>query len=357
MRLLNPLFALLGASTDAQLARSVEFLKAENRILRDKLPKRLTVTKQERNRLVKLGKGLGSAIKDLITIVSPRTFARWMAGDKKPVSAKKEERKPGRPRTAEDIRELVLRLANESGWGYTRILGELKKLGIGTVSRSTVVNILKDAGLDPGPKRGVGTWDDFITRHTATLWAADFLSVKTWTMNGVVDLYLLFLIHIGTRKVIISNPTASPDAKWVAQQARNATMTMDDWGLPASYLIIDHDSKFAKHFDEVFAADGTKVIRVGPLAPNMNAYAERFVQTLRVECLDHFVVCGEKHLRHLVKEFVTHYHEERPHQGRGNMPLSAGGADEPQFLPFTTGEVVCRERLGGLLRHYSRVAA
>lgn len=214
MRLLNPLFALLGASTDPQLARMVEYLKAENRILRDKLPKRLTVSKQERNRLVKLGKGLGSALKDLITIVSPRTFARWVAGDKKPI-AKKQETKPGRPRTAEDIRELVLKLANENGWGYTRILGELKKLGIGTVCRSTVVNILKEAGLDPGPKRGEGTWADFLKRHSATLWAGDFLSVKSATANGIVDFYLLFFIHVGTRRVIISNPTVSPNSEWV----------------------------------------------------------------------------------------------------------------------------------------------
>ena len=121
--------------------------------------------------------------------------------------------------------------------------GELKKLGIGSVCRSTVVNILKEAGLDPGPKRGVGTWDDFLTRHAATLWAADFLSVKSWTMNGFVDLYLLFVIHVGTRKVVISNPTASPNSEWVTQQARNATMMMDDWGLPITHLIIDHDSK------------------------------------------------------------------------------------------------------------------
>ena len=196
---------------------------------------------------------------------------------------------------------------------YTRILGELKKLGIGTVCRSTVVNILNEAGLDPGPKRGEGTWSDFLKRHSATLWAADFLSVKSWTANGIVDLYLLFFIHVGTRRVIISNPTTSPNSEWVTQQARNASMTMDDWKLPITHLIIDHDTKFTDHFDAVFEAEGAVIKRVGPLAPNMNAYAERFVQTLRVECLDHFVICGEKHLQHLVKEFSAHYHEERPH--------------------------------------------
>ena len=133
--------------------------------------------------------------------------------DRKFSTAKNTERKPGRPKTAVDIRELVLRLAKENGWGYTRILGDLKKLGIGTVCRFDVVNIRKEAGLDPGPKRGAGIWDDFLTRHAATLWAADFLSFKSSTANGIVDLYLLFFIDIGSRRVIISNPTTSPNGK------------------------------------------------------------------------------------------------------------------------------------------------
>jgi putative transposase len=356
MRLLNPLFALLGASTDDQLRRMVEYLKAENRILRDKLPRRVAVTRQERTRLVKLGQGLGSALKDVITIVSLRTFGRWVASEKGMPAPKPKKRTPGRPRTAEDIRDLVLRIANETGFGYTRILGELKKLGVHSVSKSTVVNILKEAGLDPGPKRGVGTWDDYLTRHAATLWAADFLTVKSWTMAGFVDLYLLVFIHIGTRRVIVTQPTANPNGEWATQQARNATMTMDDWGIPITGLIIDHDSKFTDSFDAVIEGEGAIVNRVGPMAPNMNAFAERFVQTLRTECLDHFVICGEKHLRHLVKEFLVHYHDERPHQGRGNVPLCVANADGTSAVPFG-GKVECRERLGGLLKHYYRAAA
>ena len=134
-------------------------------------------------------------------------------------------------------------------------------------------------------------------------------------------------------------------------------MTMEDWKLPITHLIIDHDTKFTDHFDAVFESEGAEIKRVGPLAPNMNAYAERFVQTLRTECLDHFVVCGEKHLRHLAKEFLIHYHEERPHQGRGNVPLSVADPDHPPVLHFPKGETECRERLGGLLKHYSRAAA
>jgi putative transposase len=155
--LFQSLLLLLARATDRQLARHVQFLKTENGILRARLPERLQVTPQERQRLLKFGKPLGTAIKDLISIVSPRTFLRWLQGEeqaqKKPASS---PQKPGRPRTEQEIRDLVLKLARENGWGYTRILGELKKLGVRTISRSTVVNILKSEGIDPGPKRGEG---------------------------------------------------------------------------------------------------------------------------------------------------------------------------------------------------------
>jgi len=172
--------------------------------------------------------------------------------------------------------------------------------------------------------------------------ARTFLSVRTQTLSGAVDLYLLFFLHVGTRRVIVSGPTARPDAAWVAQQARNASMRMGEMGLPAVLLLRDRDTKFGPGFDAVFGADGVRVKPVGPAAPNLNAYAERWVQTLRTECLDHFVVCGEKHLRHLVKEFVAHYHEERPHQGRGNVPLpeaEAADAGEPPVLSLPSGGV------------------
>jgi putative transposase len=314
-RLLNALRLALAAATDRELARMVEYLKAENRVLRDKLPRRITVTPRERQRLVKFGRPLGAKVKDVVTIVSPRTFARWVAGDDELKSREGQGsgRKPGRPRTPDDVRALVLRLARETGWGYTRILGELRKLGVRNVSRQTVVNILKEAGLDPSPERARGTWAEFCKRHAATLWACDFLGVKSVTATGFVDLYLLVFIHVGSRRAFVSGVTARPDAAWVTQQARNASMQIAEWELPATHLLIDHDAKFVSGFDAVFAADGTEVKRVGPQAPNLNAHVERVIQTLRVELLDHFVVGGERHLRHLVAEYLAYYNGERPH--------------------------------------------
>jgi putative transposase len=357
LRLLQPLFALLTSSSDRELARMVEYLKAENRVLRDKLPRRITVTPAERARLVKSGRALGGVLKDLITIVSPRTFARWVADADTTGAKRTPPRKAGRPRTAEDIRALVIRIARENCWGSLRVHGELRKLGIRNISRSTVVNILREASIDPRPKRGEGTWSEFIKRHAATLWAADFISVRTLTAAGFVDLHLLFYLHVGTRKVIVSSPTANPDSEWVTQQGRNAAMQIQDWNLSASHLIIDHDTKFTQSFDAVFEAENAEIIRVGPAAPNLSPFAERWIRTLRSECLDHFVVCGERHLDYLVKHFVAHYLEERPHQGVGNVPLPDAAGDEPGTLPFPSGKVKCRERLGGLLKHYYRAAA
>jgi putative transposase len=237
------------------------------------------------------------------------------------------------------------------------VLGDLRKFGVRSVSKTTVAAILREAGLDPGPKRGAGTWSDFVARHASTLWACDFLSVRSATLKGFVDLYVLFFIHVGSRRVFVSGVTANPDSAWVSQQARNATMQMTEWGLPARFLLMDHDSKFTGEFDAVFEADGTEVKRVGPVAQNLNAYAERWIQSLRTECLDHFVVLGESHLRHILRDYLEHYNAERPHQARGNVPLPDADAEEPCILQFSSDEVRCRERLSGRLRHYHRQAA
>jgi putative transposase len=156
-RLLQPLFFYLAFATDRKLAKMVQFLKEENKILRDRLPESIRVTPQERQRLLKHGRDLGPALKDLITIVTPRTFARWLSGERTSKSSAEfaEPRQPGRPRTAEEIRELILRLARENAWGATRIRGELKKLAI-TIGRTTISEILVAHGFDSGPKRGEG---------------------------------------------------------------------------------------------------------------------------------------------------------------------------------------------------------
>lgn len=346
-RFFHPIFYLLASVTKKELARQLQYLKAENRILREKLPKRIKVTPLERQRLLKAGRRLGKAINELITIVTPRTFARWLQLEKESASGKRSTRKPGRPPTADEIRALVVRIAKENGWGLTRVLGELKKLRI-KLSRQTVKNIILEHGLDPGPKRGEGTWDEFLKIHAATLWQCDFLSVRTWTQRGLVELYLLVFLNVGSRRVWISAPTAHPHGAWVAQQARNFGSEAAALNLEATILIHDRDGKLTREFDDILKSSGVEVAKLPPMSPNLNAFVERFIQTLRVECLDHFLILGERHLQHLVKQFVAHYHAERPHQSLDNRPLTGTPPlPEPSIPPPSPDDVDCHERLGG----------
>jgi putative transposase len=354
-RLIKALYLYFATAEERNLVQQLEFVIEENKILRGKLPKRITVTIQERRRLVQLGKRLGSVAKELISIVTPRTFARWLNGGTR--RAKAPARKPGRPRTAQEIRELVIRIATESGSGAGRVLGELGNLGM-RLWRATVASMMREHGLDPHPRRGEGTWNEFVRRHAQTLWACDFFSKKVWTLGGLVDVFVLFFIHVQTRRVHIVGMTSNPDNEWMMQQARNISMLWADEPTSPEYLIMDMDTKFTHEFRERLEADDLQVMRVGPRQPNMNAYAERFVQTIRPECLDHFICFGVEHLRHIVHEFDIFYNRERPHQGVGNRRLpDAAGESVPATITFPAGKVVCQERLGGLLKHYSRKAA
>ncbi len=199
--------------------------------------------------------------------------------------------KGGRPRIQQDIREIIIRLAKENGWGYERIRGELHKLHL-RVSRSTIVNILKENGFDPGPNRSEGTWLEFLKREAVTLYACDFFSTKVWTTLGCAEFFVLFFIHVGSRRVHIAGMSTNPDAAWSAQQARNVAMFFAQQPEKPTILLRDHDSKFGSEFDAVLEADGIKVKKVGPRAPNMNAFAERWVQSVRRECLDQFHYLG-----------------------------------------------------------------
>jgi putative transposase len=354
-RFFRPLLLLIARLTDRELAAVVQYLKAENDVLRSKLPKVVKVTPQERQRLVKFGRPLGSAIRHLITIVSPRTFMRWLNAP--PVIHRAKSRRPGRPRTPDGIRELVLRLARENDWGYTRILGELRKLSVLTISRSTVVNILKEAGLDPCPKRGEPTWTEFLKAHAATLWQCDFFSHKALTWRGWREFYALVFIHVGSRKVFVTRCSRSPDAAWVQEQAEDFVRHLEREGQgPKDVLLFrDRDGKYRPEFDAALVEAGVEVRRISPRSPNLQAHVERWIQSLRLECLDRFIALGERHLNYLVREYVEHFHLERPHQSKGNRPLPEADAPDPPVLPFPK-KIEVKKRLGGVLKHYRRAA-
>lgn len=351
----NPLLAFLVHMTQSVLLRQIAYLKAENQVLRSRLPKAVQTTPAERSLLVRLGSPLGSAIQELLGICHYKTFLRWVREERDGANVKKPKRKPGRPPVTDDVTEIILRLARENGWGYARIQGELKKLGI-TVAINTIKKILIRNGFHPSPWRTKGDWATFMKRHMDTLWACDFFTKDVWTVGGKVTFYVLFFIHVGTRRVRVAGMTCNPTGPWTEQQARNLAMDLAERGEKVTYLIKDGDTKFTESFDDVFKSEGIKVKRLPFSSPNLNAHAERFVQAIKHECLNHFVAFGERHLEFLLREYEDHYNTVRPHQGIGNCPIGivplpvASGPPRPD-------EIRSNSLLGGLLRHYERRAA
>jgi putative transposase len=356
------LLLVIAGATQKELARQVQYLKVENDILRSKLPARITIVPQERQRLLKFGARLGKAIHQVVTIVTPGTFLRWIREDKRRRKTKQGPVKRGRRCTAEDIRKLIVRMARENTWGYTRIVGELKKLGIRSVAKTTVRNILKEHGLDPCPKRAGSTWDEFLSRHAASLWQCDFISQKVLTVKGIREAFFLAFLNVQTRRTILSPATLHPDQAWIQAQAVSFLKQARSDGLRVRYVQHDRDTKFTEGFDEALRQGHVTQVKSPKCAPNCQAFVERFIGSLRRECLHHFVFIGLEHLERVTRCWLQHYHRERPHQGVENellvrpRPVKRSKPRVPEPAPTAT-DISCQQRLGGLIKHYSRKAA
>jgi transposase InsO family protein len=280
-------------------------------------------------------------------VVTPQTLLRW---HRELVRRKwaQPRRSPGRPQVDDRVRQLVLRLARENPrWGYPRIAGELLKLGL-RVSPSTVRRLLLGAGLGPAPRRAGPSWRDFLRQQAASMLACDFFTVETISLRR---LYVLFFIELGSRRVQLAGCTTNPSGAWVIQQARNLSFT----GVfeRMRFLIHDRDSKFSGAFDEVFRSEGITVIRTPIRAPQANAHAERFVRTVRAECLDWLLILGRRHLESVLRVYTAHYNRERPHRGLALLPPETG---DVAGLP-TAEKIDRRDRLGGLIHEYHQAAA
>ena len=350
------LLALIAGTVNQELLLKNEYLAAENRILRAQIKTRLVLSNAEKANLTEIGRRLGrKALEEIAVAAKPETILGWF---RKLVARKfdgsKSRRPCGRPNIDAEREELVVRMAKENPtWGYDRIVGALANLGH-KLSDQTVGNILHRYGIPPAPKRKHTTsWRDFIRAHLAVLVGTDFFTVEVLTLKGLVTYYVLFFIHLESRRVCLA-VTRYPDEEWMKQMARN--VTMEQWGFLSNrrYLLHDRDSKFCLSFRQLVESGGAQALRLPARSPNLNCYAERWVRSVKEECLSRLILLGEGSFRRALQHYVSHYHEERNHQGKQNRLLVP--AQAPQGT-HAEGVVRCQERLGGLLKYYRREAA
>ncbi|MFJ9776897.1 integrase core domain-containing protein [Kitasatospora sp. NPDC101157] len=288
-------------------------------------------------------------------LVQPDTVLRWHRDlVARRHAARSRPKRGGRPRTVRSIRTLVLRLAAENpGWGYRRLHGELLVLGV-KVTASTVWEILQEAGIPPAPERASTTWADFLRSQADALLACDFF--ETVTLSGA-RMYVFAVIEHANRRIRILGATAHPTAAWVTQAAKNLVMDLEDAGCRARYLIRDRDGRFPQLFDEVLKDADIEVVLSGVRIPRMNSIMERWVQTCRRELLDRTLIWDQRHLHHALREFETFYNQHRPHQGIANArplhPLPHPITDPGQIARL---DIRRRNRLGGLLHEYQHAA-
>jgi len=359
---------MVGCSLNERQQKALDYKTGEVLILKEVLrevtrKKRIDFTEDQRRRLAVLGKALTpKQRREYCEIVKPKTILDWFRriyAEK--YDSSKSPRPKGRPPKPREVRELVIKLALENlSWGYTSIRDAIK-VGLQIdICRNTVANILNKAGIVPAPEREKKrTWKQFIRSHWHCLYACDFFSVEVLGIFGAVRYMVLFVIKIETREVEIAGIRIDPDGAWMTQIARNLTDPVDGFLGDARYLIHDADPLFTDAFKAILKppgsakGEGVECVKIPPRSPNCSPHAERFVKSIKYECLRRFIFFGERHLRYVVSEYVSHYHECRFHQGIGSKLIRPASSNDNA----ATGEIKCRSRLGGLLNFYYREAA
>src|SRR4030088_2380679 len=349
------MLAFVTGMVDKELLARSEYLVAENRILKGKLKGGLQLSNAERATLGEIGHRLGrKVLGEVANVARPDTILAWYRNlVARKFDGSKARRSPGRPQIKREIEQLIVRMARENrDWGYDRIVGVLANLGY-KVCDQTVGNVLQRHGLPPAPERKRTTpWSAFIRIHLALLVGTDFFTTEVLTLRGLVTYYVLFFIHLESRRVDIAGVTVHPDEPWMQQMARNVTMEGCGALRDCRYLLHDRDTKYTQSFRAIIASGQVEPLALPARRPNLNAYAERWIRSVKEECLSKVILFGERSLRRALSDYVEHFLAERNHQGKGNVLLFPRDTDRHR-----QGRVRCRERLGGLLRYYHQESA
>jgi len=357
-----------------------QLLLFQIKMLRDRIEDlRIIPTPEERTELLRLGAEINHDVADVMKVVKPGTYRRWMNEKaKSPVTPKPV----GRPETPEETVKLVIQLATENiAWGYKRILGELKTTACEAngeraewrvpkgryceaernlevdIGLTTIRDILKRAGHKPSPEKSKNTppikWSKFVSTHLDTLIACDYFTKPIYTLFGTFDAYVLVFIHLGSRRVFMTPPTFNPDDDWLKIQIRSASIWLEDIGVSPKYLIHDRDKKFSRMFRSFWEGAGVELIKIPPCSPQANAYCECYIGTFKSQCLSHFICFSLDQLDHINRQWVKYYNTQRPHQGKdiGNKIL------QPNPVAKSAGKIIRHEALGGVLAWYEREAA
>jgi transposase InsO family protein len=355
--ILHVLIAMVAGWLQRHQQQVITYLLAENRVLKTPLGgRRLRLTDTERRRLAALAHPLGrQRLKEVATLVTPETLLRWyqrLIAQK--CDGSQPRRQLGRPRVAEEVAQLVVRMAEENPTGgYRRIQGAVANLGP-TIDKLTVRNILRRHHIEPAPQRRKAgmSWAQCLKLHWEVLAATDFFTVEVATWPGLVTYYVLVVMELATRRGQVAGITPQPTAAFMQQCARQLTDPFDGFLLGKRYLIHDRDTKCTQAFETLRKASRVEPILLPPRSPHLNAHCERFVRSIKEEALDHLLRLGERSLHYVLHQYLAHYHTERTHQGLHNQLIV-----REEAVGWHTGQVVRRERLCGLLNYYYREAA
>lgn len=349
-------FVLIGRLSEREKDLEILILRHQLDIMerRQKTPIKPTLAERMTlavltHKLKRISNKSAHELRDALRIFQPATVLKWHRQLVKRKWTQEHKNCGDRPKISQETQDLIVRLAQENPrWGYGKIEGEMLKLGI-KVSQTTIRHVLGRNGIVPAPIRyGSIGWRQLMSHYKEQILACDFFTVETIWLK---TLYVFFFIELGTRRVHLAGITTNPDSAWVAQQARQFIWELDDSDATFRFLIRDRDSKFTDKFDSVFQSEGIHVIVTPLRAPNANAYAERWVRTVREECLDHILVINERHLLKILKTYIAYYETARPHQGLNQrMP-------KPSKQSRHSGSVQKHRILGGIINDYYRAPA